>query len=150
MFVDCIKLKSISLPDSISNLSFRCLHNTALESFKIPNSVRSIGFFGVIPTLKRIYIESPSQLVEIQYNTFGWLNCQGQAELTFPNIEYIGLASNNNFVVYNNYLYTKDYKTLIVCLPENQNDTTNFSPKTEIIQSFAFFNKHNLKKINFQ
>lgn len=149
MFSQCHSVTSISLPDSISVLSERCLHNTSIETFKIPNSVVSIGFFGVIKTLKRIYIESASKLAEIRPDTFGWVNCQSVIELTFPNIQHIELISNNNFVKSDGYLYTKDYKTLIVCLPENDQESTIISPLTETIQSFAFFNRHNLQNLVF-
>ena len=81
-FMDCINLKEVSLPNSITTIPYCTFQNTALENIMVPEGVVSIGdgaFYGCNKLKTAILPESVNT---IGVSTFG--ECRSLQEIKMP------------------------------------------------------------------
>lgn len=138
MFLNCQNLERIELPNSITEIctdAFSGCH--ALREIRIPEGVKKMGdsvFWGC-SNLEKLYL--PSTIEEL----FAGQLCYA------TNLQAIIVDKNNdNLVVVDGALYTKDMKKLIKCFIDKKEFTVREG--TVYISEYAFYYKKSLEKVN--
>ena len=136
-FEKCINLTDIELPNTVKEIKNKAFYRCeSLKEFKLSDNVESIGDFSFAYCfdLESFYI--PQSLKEIGYGALD----EQESLLKFE------IADNQNyFSVYQDCLYSKDYKTLIR-VPQNKQEIV-FAENVEIIGSGAFYNCKKIEQI---
>lgn len=137
VFYSCKSLTSVELPESVSSIGDEVFYGcTSLTSVKLPECTTEItsSFFSGCTCLKSIYI--PSSVTTIAVVAFK----------STPLEEIIVSPDNPNYMVIDNYLYTKDGTTLIKA-PSNVTGEIILPPEVTTISDYAFKNCDNLQNI---
>lgn len=133
----CCHLKSVVIPDSVTDIAYRAFEVASIENLTLGNGVANIGdgaFYG--NHFKNLKITK--SVKSIGKNAFG----------NASNLEAFEIDEQNNyFKVEDGVLYSKDGKSLVV-YPYGKKDEEYKVPATaEAIEDFAFHGQENLKKL---
>ncbi|MDY0010347.1 MAG: leucine-rich repeat protein, partial [Candidatus Izemoplasmatales bacterium] len=153
-FESSTSLTSVILPSTITELGRNAFYNTiSLQNFTFPASLKIIGnnAFGnsgiqsaILPEgLEHIHSSAFSYAFNLNTIYFGesLMTIGNQAFLGCQAIENVTIsASNPQFTIFMDVLYTKDYSTLVWYLPYNSLETFTMPNNVYHLASSAFSN----------
>ena len=142
-FTNCKSLKKVDYSNVQTLGLYSFMNCTSLKEVKLPDSLSSIGAssFRNCESLENLYIpQNINTIYEDDYDNYIFANCDNLNKVTVN-------ESNKNYIVDNNTLYTKDFKTLIKQLDKNV-ETFTTRDETDLISTTAFNDCKKLKNIN--
>lgn len=99
------------------------------EAFSLPSSVRKIGSYAFANCTAITKFTFPASLEE--FNATAFAGATGILEIAIEN-------GNQNFVINDNILYTKDMKKVVMC-PSGRRDPVSVPEGVEVIADYAFY-----------
>jgi len=127
-FLDCVRLESINLPNSIEKLHVACFHNCALKHVTIPTRLKEIPKTSFLECSNLSDIFIPENITSIDNSAFA--GC--------PNLKSFRVDPKNpNYCSQDGILYDKQMFTLI-CFPGGKESFSGIENVTRI-GDYAFY-----------
>ncbi|MFI3230239.1 MAG: leucine-rich repeat protein, partial [bacterium] len=150
VFYDCIALKSISLPNSLTGIGASAFRGCkALTSIIIPNKVTSLGNYAFYGCTSLVDVKLPNSLTSIGEHAFEY--CRSLVSITIPN----SVTSLGTYV-FSNCTGLQDVvlSTKLTSIPDRTfNDCNNLVnltiPAINGIGSYAFWETNALRNIYY-
>jgi hypothetical protein len=137
--LNMMALEKVNLPETLEEIGTATFSECyALKNVVLPDSLKVIGTasFATCSSLESINI--PQNVESIQPNSF--YHCEALKHITVD-------AANDNFVVYENSIYTKDMKKLVLYNPASKESVVKILPGVEEIGYGVFQYNSYIKEI---
>ncbi|HET9571297.1 MAG TPA: leucine-rich repeat protein [Bacteroidales bacterium] len=136
-FLDCTKLRTITLPNSLRNIQYGAFINSGLYQITIPEGVKVLGDYAFQMLNQLEHVSLPASVDSIGYCTFTFNNAMKSFEVN---------AANPLFSTLDGVLFDKTQKTL-VSYPNRKSNTYKVPDGVEVIDTAAFEGCYNLYSV---